>query len=113
MTQQAQEAARATAGFIPAEGFLVTTDIRVPKADDPTKTERAKLPVTALDWLIKKLDEQGITQQLLQSLPEASQAGIGAAVSQQSPEPGQALAAPLVMSLTNLTCYYYSMFILC
>ncbi|GMV17456.1 MAG: hypothetical protein HS104_12205 [Polyangiaceae bacterium] len=26
---------------------------------------------------------------------------------------GQALAAPLVMSMTNLTCYYYSMFILC
>ncbi len=26
---------------------------------------------------------------------------------------GQALAAPLVMSLTNLTCYYYSMFVLC
>jgi hypothetical protein len=26
---------------------------------------------------------------------------------------GQALAAPLVMAMTNLTCYYYSMFILC
>jgi hypothetical protein len=26
---------------------------------------------------------------------------------------GEALSAPLVMSLTNLTCYYYSMFILC
>ncbi|MEZ4227008.1 MAG: hypothetical protein R3B13_39075 [Polyangiaceae bacterium] len=26
---------------------------------------------------------------------------------------GQALAAPLVMALTNLTCYYYSMYLLC
>jgi hypothetical protein len=95
IVSQAEAAARANSGFIPDGGFKVTCDIRVPKADDPSKTELVKLPVTSLDWLIKKLADQGSTQALLQSLPEAAQADIGAAVSQsESPQPGQAGAAP-------------------
>jgi hypothetical protein len=81
--QQQQAAAQASAGFIPSGGFLVTADIRVPKADDPTKTERAKIPVEALAWLIDTLEKQGQSQALFQSLPPSSQADIGRAMAAQ------------------------------
>lgn len=99
--QKAQAAAAANSGFIPSGGFSVTCDIRVPRADDPTRTERAKVPVEALDWLIKKLDEQGTTQEVLQSLPQSSLTDIGTLMAGQPaggpeaslpPDPG---AAPL------------------
>lgn len=92
--QQLEAAARATAGQIPADGFLVTADIRVPRADDPTKTERARYPVSALDWLAKKLAEQGLTQETLQSLPLSVQANIGEALAAQSPSANQPGAPP-------------------
>jgi hypothetical protein len=86
MVQQQQAAAQLSSGLVPSGGFLVTTDIRVPRADDPTKTERAKVPVESLAWLLDTLEKQGQSQALLQSLPEQAQADIGAAVA--SPNPG-------------------------
>ena len=94
LQQQTEAAAAASSGFVPSGGFSVTCDIRVPRADDPSKTERAKIPVESLDWLIKRLNEQGTTQALLQSLPENAQADIGTAVSQTSLPPDQGAARP-------------------
>lgn len=89
LIQQQQAAAQASSGFIPSGGFLVTTDIRVPRADDPTRTERAKVPVEALAWLIDTLEKQGQSQALLQSLPGSAQADIGGAMAAQAPNQGQ------------------------
>lgn len=89
LVQQQQAAAQASSGFVPSGGFLVTTDIRVPRADDPTRTERAKVPVEALAWLIDTLEKQGQSQALLQSLPESAQADVGAAIGAQAPNQGQ------------------------
>ena len=80
VVEQQAAAAKASAGFVPSGGFLVTTDIRVPRADDPTKSERAKVPVEALAWLIDTLEKQGQSQSLLQSLPPSAQADIGQGV---------------------------------
>jgi hypothetical protein len=87
LEQQMQDAAAATAGFIPSGGFLVTTDIRVPRADDPSKNERAKVPVEALAWLIERLEKQGQSQALFQSIPESSQADIGQTMALQAAGP--------------------------
>jgi hypothetical protein len=87
MQKQMQDAAAAQAGFIPSGGMLITTDVRVPKADDPSKTERAKVPIEALAWLIERLEKQGQSQALFQSLPISSQSDIGAAMAQQSQVP--------------------------
>lgn len=65
----------AQAGLIPTTGYMVACDLYVPKADDPTKTQRARIPYDSLQWLIKKLEDQGTTM-ALESLPPDMQANI-------------------------------------
>ena len=90
--QQIVAAQRAQAGFIPAQGYLVTCDFYVPDPVDPSKQPRkARVPYDALEWLLKKLGEQGQTIQQMegmeaQVLAEMVQNGLGA---QQGLPPGQ------------------------
>jgi len=44
--------------FVPTEGALIAVDMYVPSPNDPTKTRRARIPQTALDWLFQKLQDQ-------------------------------------------------------
>lgn len=69
-------------GFIPTGGALIKTDLQVmvPNTTGGVKTTRAAFPVEALEWLDKKLKDQGIAQERMQS--ELSQAEI-AQVSQE------------------------------
>jgi len=76
-TQLAQQAAMASRGAIPSGGFMVKCDVRIPDPNDPTKTSILKLPVEAVGWLIKKLEEQGSSQQVIEGLPMSAQADIG------------------------------------
>ena len=72
---QQQEAAKAKAGFVPTGGGLVGVDLYVPS--EGGKNRRARIPYEAVDWLIKKLQSQGIDQQKIDQLPMSAQASIG------------------------------------
>lgn len=76
---QAEQAAtiqRAQSGFIPADGPLTPCDMYVTDPNSPGKTQRVRLPYTALVWLTKKLEEQGSMFQAMQQMSQASQAGV-------------------------------------
>lgn len=77
LLQQQQDSAKLTSGFVPSGGFLVKCDVRIPDPEDQTKTKILKLPVEALSWLVDKLEKQGSTQQMLQSLEPSAQAEMG------------------------------------
>jgi hypothetical protein len=70
IAQQAAEAQRAEAGFIPSGGYGVRLDFYVD--DGKGGTKRATLPYESVDWLIKQLETQGSTQEMLTSLPPSS-----------------------------------------
>ncbi len=57
---------RSEAGFIPSDGYMVKVDFYISTEDG--KTKRATLPYAAVDWLIKKLEEQGTTQASLEQI---------------------------------------------
>ena len=81
ITQQ-QEAQRAASGFIPSGGGLITADYYI--VDETTgKQKRARLPYEAIDWLVKKLGEQGTNVANIEKLPVGAQATLGRAQGQQ------------------------------
>lgn len=65
---------RAQQGFIPTGGYLVGCDFYVNDPSDPngTKTRRARVPYSALDWLIKQLESQGQSQDQLKDMNEGA-----------------------------------------
>lgn len=69
----------AAAGYIPASGMAVVCDIYVPDPNNVSKTMRARVPYDALTWLLKRLEEQGQSQQAIMQ----QQQGVVADVSNQ------------------------------
>ena len=57
----------------------------IPKAGDPEKTERAKVPYQALDWLIQKLDQQGMSLEKLKGMNQGAVAEMALMVQQSQP----------------------------
>lgn len=51
--------------FIPASGAAIKCDYYIPDPNQPSRSIRATIPAEALDWLIKRLEEQGSTQEQL------------------------------------------------
>jgi hypothetical protein len=88
LQQQNQDAAQATAGYLPSGGGLITCDYYVTSADG--KQQRARVPYEAMDWLVKKLAAQGTAVENLTNMPLATQADIGkmnqATLQQQAPQ---------------------------
>jgi hypothetical protein len=72
--QQMEAIQRAEAGFIPTGGYMVKADLYI--TDDEGKTKRATVPYQAMEWLVKKLEEQGSSQQSLEAMQESAVAGI-------------------------------------
>lgn len=73
---QMQQIQRAQSGFIPSGGYMVTCDLYTPTptAGNPNSVSRIRVPSEALDWLIKKLQDQGnAMQSLLENPPGAVQ----------------------------------------
>lgn len=84
------EKLRATSGFIPEGGYFVSCDFYVQSPSDPTKQKRLRVPSDALDWLVKKLQEQSATQsQLLFMGDDASTQLMGQAQQIASNPPSQ------------------------
>jgi uncharacterized protein (DUF1697 family) len=65
--QQQQKIAEAQAGFIPSGGARVKVDYYVADPSNPAKVSRATLPAEAVDWLIRRLGEQGSSQESLKT----------------------------------------------
>ena len=66
--KQKAEILRAQQGIIPTDGYLVTCDFYVSTSEG--KTKRAKLPYSAVNWLIKQLESQGTTLEDLEKMQQ-------------------------------------------
>jgi hypothetical protein len=77
IAQQQAEQKMAEAGSIPASGPLVGVDYYVPDPQRKNGTTRAKLPMDAVNWLMQKLETQGISQAQLNQLSQQDQSAIG------------------------------------
>ena len=87
MVQQQQQAQAATSGFIPSGGGLVAADYYITTPEG--KQQRVRLPYEAVDWLVKRLGDQGSNVEKIGNLPPASQADIGQAMNAaQQPQQG-------------------------
>lgn len=75
-----EELQRAESGFIPSGGTKVKADMYIDKADG--KVERATFPTEALDWLMKKLADQGSSQEQMKMQNQGGAAEIAAKFNQ-------------------------------
>jgi hypothetical protein len=79
LDKQAQEAASLKAAqseFIPTGGAMVAADMYVPDSDPNKAPKRVRLPYEALDWLLKQLQQQGMTQDAMQQMNSAQQSEV-------------------------------------
>lgn len=86
-----QEAAQ---GFIPMSGMAVVCDIYVPDPNNSSKTMRARVPYDALTWLLKRLEEQGATQNAIMQQQQAVVAQAASMMPRLSPSQPQPEAVP-------------------
>ncbi len=88
--QQQQQILAAQADFIPTGGYLVSMDFYVSENE---RTRRVRLPYESVDWLIKRLSDQGTTLDALEGMPQAALSEMGGMLKQQ-PRPGQGPQQP-------------------
>jgi hypothetical protein len=72
--------------FIPASGAAIKCDYYIPDPNQPSRSIRATVPAESLDWLIKRLAEQGSSQEQLQLQTRQVQAEISRRVATQQPQ---------------------------
>jgi len=82
IARKAQAMVDAKNEFIPVGGALIKADMYVDKGDG--KTERVQVPYQALDWLIEKLEAQGMSLEKIQSMNSGAQADIAGKIAQQA-----------------------------
>jgi hypothetical protein len=79
--------------FIPVGGNMIKADMYVTKGEG--KIERVALPYQAVDWLIQKLEEQGMSLEKIKLMNSGAQADIAGMFSnQQRPAPNGAGMMP-------------------
>lgn len=87
-----KEIQAAESGFIPSSGPLITVDMYVDDPAIPGKSRRARLPFESIQWLIKRLEDQGMSLKEIERLPAQVQADIGGMVgAPPTPQPGQGM----------------------
>ena len=79
----------AEAGFIPMSGMAVVCDIYVPDPNKSSKTMIARVPYDSLTWLLKRLEEQGNSQQAIMQQQQAITAQTAQAFSNSPSQPQQ------------------------
>lgn len=95
--QEQQQIQAAAQGFIPMSGMAVVCDIYVPDPSNTSKTMRARVPYDALTWLLKRLEEQGASQDAIMKQQQAIVAQTATSLMQQnqtSPSQPQMGAVP-------------------
>jgi NH3-dependent NAD+ synthetase len=55
---------------------MVAADMYVPDSDPNKAPKRVRLPYEALDWLLKQLQQQGMTQDAMQQMNSAQQSEV-------------------------------------
>ncbi len=74
---EAQQLQMAESGFIPTTGFQVAADFYVPDPKNPQSSKRVRVPSDSLQWLLKKLEDQGTAMQGLEGMDPQNMAQIG------------------------------------
>ncbi len=97
--KQKLELQRAEQGFIPTDGYLVTTQVYAP--DPKTGTQKLlKLPYSSIVWLAKQLEAQGLDQASMESLNQGNKAEIAQMMNRFQPapqaQPGQMPPRPMM-----------------
>ncbi len=90
--KRVQKLQAAEAGFIPSGGARVKVDYYVTSPNNPENSERAELPAEAVDWLIKKLADQGSSQEAMQMINQGAVAQMAGHLDQQQGMQAQASA---------------------
>lgn len=78
---------RAQQGFIPTDGALIPVEFyrMTPNSSGGMKSEKVKLPYMSIDWLIKQMDAQGATQEMLMQMNQGAAAQMAGMMGQQAP----------------------------
>jgi len=93
-TQKQQEIKQAQSQFIPSGGARIKVDYYVPDPKNPERPMRATLPAESVDWLIKRLADQGSAQEQIAGLGTSVAADIAGKFDQQQGAMMQASANP-------------------
>jgi hypothetical protein len=83
IVKQQQAIKEANADFIPTDGYLVICDFYVADPANPGKTRRARLPFSAIQWLVKRLEAQGASLEQLESMQQGNLASMAQMALQQ------------------------------
>ena len=67
---------------------MVAADLYVPDQDPKKAPKRVRIPYQALDWLLKQLQQQGMTQDAMQQMNQAQVAEVaGMLLGQNAQQP--------------------------
>lgn len=94
---KAQQIQLAESGFIPTTGYQVAADFYVPDPKNPQSSKRVRIPSDSLQWLLKKIQDQGTELDSLQGVPQQAMADMGQMIHPQ----GQAAQSPQLYNSPN------------
>lgn len=87
MEANLREIKAAQADFVPTGGFSVVCDMYVSDPLNPGKTRRARLPYESLQWLIKRLEQQGSSLESLERMNQGAVADLARSYLAGNPAP--------------------------
>lgn len=76
VAQEAQALKQAESQYIPASGAMIACDMYVPAEDATKAPKRVRVPYQALDWLIKTLEQQGMSMQAMEQMNQSQMADV-------------------------------------
>lgn len=88
--EEAAELKKLQDEFIPSGGARIKVDYYVPDPTNASRTVRATLPAESIDWLIKRLDDQGSAQAQLRGINQGAVQEIAQKFLAQGPGTGPA-----------------------
>lgn len=80
--EQQRKIQEAALGYVPMSGMAVVCDLYVPMPGNASKTQRARVPYDSLVWLLKRLEEQGANQEMLNQMDSKVLADVANRLSQ-------------------------------
>lgn len=86
MAQMVQEQQALNADLIPTSGPLVRTDFWVPSKKDGLKQERLALPNSTLMWVWERIQQQGMTMDMLQQQQQGVVSDVVQAMQKSQPQ---------------------------
>lgn len=93
--QEIEAIKKANSDLIPTGGYMVACDFYIQtNAQDPSKTQRVRLPSEAIQWLLDRMQAQGATQDALQQVQQGMLAQLAdrmIASQPQIPDQGQGM----------------------